>query len=437
MSRFLINPKFFNHYHCNEKIKLLSKLYPTGFNHQYNLIINFVKKWILSITGENYFNNVYVDQSMTYKKMKRKSQLELLKHRNPQISIVHRYDNSFNRENIDLYQKGLNTLLVNRVDESFIRDFENNNFIGVRYRQIKIDFDIKIKTSSRMEQMDLYEKLKLGMKNGSTQDIYTSSTIQVPFELINNMYFTIHNKYIIQDDINSISEALEYINSHSLIPIIYDLDKGTGKYQFYIIVDKYNHRISFLDEMSFDDGEPDGDTYTDFMIDFNFSIYATAPLFFYHIYSDKSNVNTYYMNHVDNIINNNYSTTVDNNYNLLEFPNINERGFQIYIQSKLTEVPAGDLKINFNDIYNGVELSDNIRSVYLYCIDRKINPEIFLDIKFLYLGKYLNVETDWFNDNIIVKDIPNLSDLDILIYLDTNFINKTMIELNMSNFRNE
>lgn len=433
MSKHIIDPKLFNHRHCKEYNELLTKLYPTGFNHQYSLIVKFVEKWIKSVAGEDYFKNTYIDQSISYRKMKRKSQISLLKNSNPQLAIFHRYDNSFNRENVDLYQHGNKNLLLNRIDESFFRDLDKNTFLGVRYRQIKLDFDIRIKVSTKLEQFRIYDHLRLGLKEGSTQDLYEKNvTIHIPFELVNTMYLNNTGKEIIQNDVDSISEALSYINSGTMIPIIYDLNKSTGNYDFYMLVDNYCHRINFLDQISIDDGEQIGDTYDSFMIEFSFSVYATAPLFFYHLYSDKSEISKYYLTDKTEIINDEDKIISDTVYTKLEVKNKNEQGYQLYTQSVLIDVEPGDLVINFDDLYNGLDLQDNLRRVYLYCIKRYINPELFIDIRFIYMGKELKVIPDWFNDKITVKDIPTKSSLDILLYINTEFVNKTIVELDMT-----
>ena len=432
MGDIIINPKQFNHYMIKEKVSLKSKLYPTGFEHQYDLIVGFVKKWILSVVGENYFKNIYVNESIAYKRLKRKSQTDLLKYDNPQIAIIPRIDFNYNRDNIDLYQKGLNTLQLNRIDESIIKDFENNSFIGLKTRQIKIDFDIKIKLSTKIQQLKLYELLKIGLKAGSTQDIYEESTFQIPFELINDMYYGLFDKKIESNNLEDTKKIVDYINSHSIAPVKYDLDLSNGTYQFYIDVEEFNHHISFLDEISIDDGEREGQSYTNFMIDFSFSIYSPCPMFYYWFYSDKSKINNYVYSYD--------STKIKDNNETLEFSDIIKpitipnklNNHELYISTQITDVKKGDFIMSISEVKNGLGFADQIQKSIEYCISRKINPCVFISFLALYQGIKKEIEVDWYGDKLIIKDIPRDCTLDFVIYVDKLYINKIISDIKLN-----
>lgn len=432
MGRVIVNPKMFNHYYMREKVELNSKLYPTGFEHQYDCIVGFAKKWILSITGEDFFNNIYVNESISYKRTKRKTQLELLKYDNPQIAIVPRIDSNFNRDNIDLYQRGIETLQLSRIDESLIRDTDNKSYIGMHPRQIKIDFDIRIKLSSKIQQLSLFELLKLGLKAGSTQDIYEPSTFQIPFELINEMYSKLFNKELKEDNLDNSREIVEYINSHSITPVRYDKDLSSGRYHFYIDVTDYDYHIVFLDSISIDDGEREGQTYNNYMIEFSFSIYGSCPAFYYWFYSDKSNVSEYIYSYENNKIQDNRGS-IETINEIIEFKIPEKYNNQdLYLSTQIEDLPEGDFTMYISDIKEGLGFSDQLMKVIDYCVSRHINPSVCISFLSYFKGVRKEMEINWFNDKIIIRDIPINCVLDFAVYVDKLYVNKILADIKLN-----
>lgn len=432
MGKFIINPKMFNHYYMREKVNLNSKLYPTGFEHQYDCIVGFVKKWVLSLTGEDFFKNIYVNESISYKRIKRKTQLELLKYDNPQIVIIPRIDSSFNRDTIDLYQRGIETLQLSRIDESLIRDTENKSYIGMHPRQIKIDFDIKIKLSTKVQQLKLFELLKLGLKSGSTQDIYEPTTFQIPFELISEMYSKLFDKELKENSLEDSKEIVDYINSHSITPVKYDKDLSSGRYHFYIDVTDYDYHIVFLDDISIDDGEREGHTYNNYMIEFSFSVYGACPAFYYWFYSDKSKVSNYIYSYENNKVNDNRdSLEIIHSINEFKIPE-KYNNQDLYLSVQITDVPQGDFTIYISDIKEGLGFSDQLMKVIDYCTSRHINPSVCVSFLTFFMGIRKDIEVDWFNDKIIVKDIPLNCVLDFAVYVDKLYVNKILADIKLN-----
>lgn len=415
----------FTHYET-EDIHLLSKLYPTSLPEQYGHIIEFVKEWILSKFEDGFFKEVYVDQSMVYKKVKRRRQKELLKYQNPQIGIFPKYDDTYDRDTVDMYLWGVDKIMITKHDESFIHDRETHNSISLKLRNIKVDFDVRIKLSTKIQQINLYENLKIALRTSASQDIYTPCKIQMPFDILNDMYYEYYGKNIIRNDIDSINHALKYFNDRTKVVIEYELDKSNGDYYFYLLVDGLNHRIKF-DSISIDDGEQEGDTYSNFMIDMSFYVNCPAVSFFYRLFSDKSkNIDTFISS--SEVIDNGNSVESIDEYEKIE---IDSRvgDFELYLQSTIEDVDKGDLSLSYSEIFGGLSIDTTIEKVFNHCIEYYISPSKFIEFVFKYNNNKLDIENDYKNGKILVKNVPENCNLTMLIYLDAYYMKSILMSM--------
>lgn len=438
-SYMTINSRMFENKINKDKINLNTQLYNANYEYHYDDIVRFAKEWILSVTGEDYFNNIYVENSHNYKVLRRRKIRSLLKNEDPQMAIIPRYDTSYNRDLIDVYLHGHNTLKMNRYDSAIIRDTKRNSYIGVDTIQIRVEFDVKMKFKTKIQQMNMYNKLKLGLKCGRTQEFYRDdSKFVVPFNVINEMYEGLFGSEIDQTSVESIQEAMEYLNSVSLCPIIYDLNLANNKYLFYLLIDQYRYHITFLDDISVDDGNRSGHINEDFMLDFNFSITAPAPYFYYWLYNDKRNTKI-----LTNVLQGDEIQPKDTLektdipvIELKEFTApVTLNGWDQYINTVIHEVKSGDLVMNVEDVTLGLGFSKPIIDTIKYCTDRYINSDVFIGIIAIQSGVRLDVECKWIDGTITIKDIPNDGNVDMYIYTDKNYINKTIIEIKANSGR--
>lgn len=411
-------------HYTNEDVHLLSKLYGADISEQYGQTLSAIKKWILSNFDDNYFgDSIYIDQEMIHRKLKKKGQRKLLKLKNPQLGIFPKYDFDHNRDTVDLYQWGINKLMLTKDDRSFIRDKETKNSIGLDFEEMKIDFDLRIKLSSKIEQINLAKRLKSSMRVSMSEDIQEKGKVSIPYQILNDMYRDYFNEDIIRSDINSINKAIKYFNDRSKITIQYELNKSSGEYNFYMLVDNITYRIK-VDSISIDDGYQEGDTYSNFMIDISFTSYNTSISRFYRIYSDKSNITKFYI--TDTEIENNVTETITNEiYNKIEEPEFISDNFSLYQESEVNGVELGDLEITYEDLLTNIGVGDLI-PVFNKCIENRISPNRF--IKFIVKSNNdpLEIINDFENGIMTIKNIPS-SNLFIYCYLDSVYVKSLKI----------
>ena len=293
---------------------LHNNLYVPSYVHGFSLAIEYMKEWFLKYLPDINFKYIHVNGKHMFDDYKRFNN-QNIKREKPCLVITPTVDFEYNRDNLDLYQAPAD-IFLRRSDfqRSFFKDFDKELYLGMQMQNLRMQFNFRVKVSTRAEQLDLKEKMNLRFRIGATQAEERSADFVVPMELLINVahdagfkvkqfekcdnsyvfsegleYFIINNgKFmninVTKDTFNSMVNTglyvrclptieepmkfLEYLNTHSLIPFSYKLRAISNHPEYYIrLSDLYCH-ISTRDHLSLDDGEREGMLDNNFNIDF-------------------------------------------------------------------------------------------------------------------------------------------------------------------------
>ena len=388
--------------------------------HSYSLAVLYMRDWFLRQFDEDYFKTVYVNGKHVFDDYRRFNKKQLLKIEKPAVSILPTIDYSYDRERVDLMLGGRSVLTRrSRIfDDSIIRDYENNYFLGMDMKQLQMNFTYRIRVSSRAQQIDLYNFMKFAFRVGSTQHEFVSYDFHIPYEIMLNI--ARHAGFeIIEDEtkqkrkrVKDIVKFMQYLNSHSGLPILYKMRTINGNSEFFFrMPDMYTH-VSVLDELSLDDGEREGQLDNNFHIEMNCTVKIPTPQYYYYYSSDKiakkfeSRKNLAGLYEISNI----------------NPPDRNESGWEQYLITEYMEEEKHIDTIVFKDLLTDAGLLSVLNST----IKMGLSPKLFMDIKFYNNRTERPVKIDWETCSIIVdSDLPAEISV-IAIYIDLQYVNEQL-----------
>jgi len=401
--------------HYNQKLN--SSLCIPSMNHTYSLCIEYMKSWFLTKFDDKFFNTVYLDGKYIYDDFRKMTKDEMLKVIKPSVSITPQIDFNFNRDNIDLYTGGIE-LYMNKTfhKNTFFKDFIKHSFIGLTMELIQINFNFRLKISTKASAIDLLKYMQMAFRVGSTQSKYINMDVHIPYKLM--LQVAQDCEFEIKDNkIVDVCGFLHYLNKRSQLPFLYKLRTVKGLYEFFIrLTDVYIH-IN-VPEINCDDGEREGQLYSNFIIEMQSIVRFPAPKF-YAYYS--------LCNH-DMISIKDEKSNTSNTYKLelTKVPILNEYGWVQYRDADYRSLDRSHpFVVNFKSILEDyiIELVDHNKRL---CI----SPAIFLQIKFYNNFKEIPITVDWSEYTFTANDIIEDDVSYIIIYADFEYINqqKTLLE---------
>ena len=404
--------------------KIHSNLALPSYVHGYSLAIQFMRDWFISKFEKDYFNTIFVEGRHVlddYKKFYK----QIIKGKNPRLRIEPRVQYDFDRDTIDSYMAPPELYLrKSTYNESFFKDYDRDLFLGLQMRSLRMDFNFKIRVDSRAKQLDLYNRMMLYFRIGSTMHENLSIDFHIPKSIMLNIAdragFEIKNGEIVD-----IIEFLNYANSHSDLPFLFKIRAINQKAEFFIRMKELYTHISCIDKPQLDDGERDGKLDNNFHIEMNCILTIPIP-HFYAYYSAKDltvGIETKEMNEGCVAI---YSI------NAFEIPNVDENGWtRAAITDFMTD--KGDTEMDLSSIFNG---DNSLARAIKHDLTRGISPYHFINVQ-VYRGedvaKDVPVQMDW-NTKIAHFKEPQPEEVyHIAIYYDRNYINTLDIELDNYN----
>lgn len=403
--------KYFESVQLNENISVPSDM------HGYSLAIEFAKDWFLEQFENDFFKTVYINGKHVfddYRTVLNQKKIRVIE--KPAVAIIPTIDINFNRENLDLYLGGKN-LLIRRSSynqHGFFSDEENNMFMGTYLKQIKLNFNYRIRVASRAQQIDLVNYMKLAFRIGATQSHYLNLDFHIPYDIMLNIAkdsgFEINDERIVD-----IYGFLKYLNSHSNVPFLYKFRTVNGRNEFFIkVINAYTH-VSCLEELSIDDGERNGALDNNFNIDMNMELKIPVPAIYWYLSKEKLNTK----------FSQRYTLKGLYSYRSFEPPERNENGWDQYLSTEWYNENEDTYldTINFTTLLGNERLMRVIR----HTKETLISPRVFMDIK-LYNDTYeIPITIDWDTYDIIVKkDLPSYI-TKICIYVDKLYLNEQLI----------
>lgn len=413
----------------SEKInKLHANLALPSYVHGYSLAAQFMYNWFESKFEKDYFKGgIYVDGKHVLDDYKNliKDKKEIVKGQNPRARMGFTVEYDFDREMLDTYLAPPDLYLrKSKYNESFFKDYDRDMFLGIEMKALKMNFNFKVRVNTRSQQLDIYNRMLMYFRIGSTMYENLSIDFHIPKAIILNIAdkagFDIKNNEVVD-----VISFLQYLNAHSDLPFLFKIRAVNQKAEFFIrIRDLYTH-IDCKDKLQIDDGERDG------KLDFNFHVemncVLTIPIpHFYSFYSASDltiGIETKELSQ---------NCVAIYSINVFDIPDVDHNG---WIRAAITEYATdkGDTEIDLSRIFEG----DNVLSQSVkHDLTKGISPQHFINIVVYHgndIAKLCKIKMDW-ETKIAYFDQPQEEEiLYIAIYYDRKYINELDIELNNYN----
>ncbi len=402
----------------NHKILLNSDISVPSTIHGYSIGVEYIKKWFLDKFDDNYFKTIFVAGKSVFDDYRRLSRQELLSIEKPAVSINPVLDVDYNRDFVDMYPGGLKMYAKRTCtyDKAFFSDYDNNTYLAMHLRLMKINFNFRVRLKTRAQQIDVFEYMKIAFKNGSTHGEYVDMDFHVPKEII--ICIAQDSGYEVDENgkVKDVVGFLHYLNSHSGLPFMYKLRTINGNNEFFIKAPHLFMHINCVDPLSMDDGERQGQLDNNFHIEMNCELKLPVPQFY-----------IYYTDHTV-VLEKKFKRELLGLYNLsdvYQIPEVNDKKWEILIKTDWVNDDYYLDTIEFEELLKRPDLE----KLLAHTKNMGLSPSIFLDIHLYNNFKEIPIEIDWINYEIIVKSVLKDKQSSIAIYADRGYINEQLLVL--------
>lgn len=429
MNRVRVSPEEISYYtdvrrtkYPSEKInKLHANLAIPSYVHGYSLAIEFMYHWFESKFEPGYFKGgIYVDGKHVLDDYKQHPR-GVIKRQNPRARIEPTVEYDYDREMLDTYLAPPSLYLrKSKFNESFFKDYDRDMFLGLDMRALRMNFNFKIRVGSRSKQLDLYNRMNLYFRIGSTMHENISVDFHVPKEILLNIAdragFEVKDNEVVD-----IISFLEYLNAHSDLPFLFKIRAINQKAEFFIRVSGLYTHISCTDKLSADTGERIGKLDFDFHIEMNSVLTIPIPHFYSFYSASELTVGI-------NVKEPSENTVAIYSISPLEIPNVDENG---WIRAAITDymTDQGDTYMDLSPIFTG----DNILAKSIqHTLTNGISPYHFINLKVYKendLARLCKVKMDWETKRAYFIEPMEEEILHIAVYYDRSYINELDIQL--------
>ena len=401
------------------KIHLNSDISVPSTIHGYSIGVEYIQKWFLEKFDKDYFKTIFVAGKSVFDDYRRLSKQELLTVEKPALSINPTLDIEYNRDFVDMYPGGLKNFARRTCtyDKAFFSDYDNNNFIGMHLRLMRMNVVFRIRVKTRAQQVDLYEYMRIAFKIGSSHKEFKDVDFHVPKEIIicvaKDSGFEVDKNGKVIDVIG----FLQYLNSHSGLPFMYKLRTINGNNEFFIKASHLCMHILCTDPMSIDDGERQGQLDNNFHVDMSCVLTFPVPQFY-----------AYYTDHTIEL-EKKLKRDLLGLYNLsdvYQVPEMNENKWEILIKTDWVNDTKYLDYIEFKELLERPEL----QTVLTHTLKTGLSPSIFLDIQLYNNFKNIPITIDWKDFKINVTRVLDDKQSTIVIYADRGYINDQLLVIN-------
>lgn len=405
-----------------EKInKLHGNLALPSYVHGYSLAIQYMHDWFESKFEKDFFKGgIYVDGKHVLDDYKNMFSKNIIKGMNPRARMEPTVQFDYDRENLDSYMAPPNLYLrKSKYNQSFFKDYDRDMFLGIVMRALRMDFNFKVRVSTRSEQLDVFNRMEMYFRVGSTMHENVSVDYHVPKAIMINIAdragFEIRGNEIV-DAISFIN----YLNSHSDLPFLFKMRAINQQPEYFIRLTGLYAHINNIDKLQLDNGERDGKLDFNFHVEMNCTL--TIPIPHYYSFYSASDI-TYKIDLKEM----NLNTVALYSINPLEIPKVDENGWaQAAVTSYMTD--KGDTEMDLSSIFVG----DNILSKTIHHdLVKGLSPAHFINIKVYYnddRARECPITMDWDKSIAYFTGPMDEEILHIAVYYDREYINTLNIE---------
>ncbi len=400
-----------------EKLHLVKNIAVPSEVHGYSLGVEFMRDWFLDKFPQDYFKTVYVNGKHVMDDFRRFNKEKILTVERPALAIIPSINTEYNRDTVDL-ELGGRDVLVRRspiYHDAFIQDFDNNIFLGIVLKQLEMPFNFKIRVSTRAQQLDLANYMKMSHRIGATQFKYLSLDFHIPYEIILNI--AKDNNFVIEN--NKVKDNigfLKYLNEHSFLPIMFKFRTINGKSEYFVRVDNAYTHISCLEPLQLDDGDRNGQLSTNFHIEMNSILKIIVPNYYFYYSKESVPIGPQQITSLESLY----------TYKTVEPPEKNYKGWDQYLSTEYDEPNMYIDNIDFNELIEGGQLAKVIN----YTKSIGVSPSVFIDIQVYCAREFVETEINWDTMQIQVNQKMDEELSKITIYIDKGYFNEQLVVIN-------
>ena len=343
-----------------------------------------------------------------------------LRKEKPCLAIVPKIDMSYNNENQYMKVLGLDRYIRRgALYSGFFYDFDNNKCINVEMKKIQVNFDFTIRLSTRAQQIDMADYLRMACRIGMTDGTERDMDFHLPYELM--MQVAKDTNFEVEDNkVKNPIQFLRYLNSNSSLPVLYKLRGVTGKEEFFIrIKECYIHtRFNSIDV---DEGERTGQVSSNFNINLSFTCTFPCPNFY-----------IYYSKFASDIPIGAVPAKIETGLaayaiKITRFADVDEHGWNLAMTTDIEEDDHTKmLEIDLEYLFKADNDYNDIYKMVQYCKDNYISPEVFINFKMFNMGDPVPIIVNWRqmvirSASILKGDINSLA-----IYLNYGYMNEQL-----------
>lgn len=415
--------------HQIQSIKLNDYISIPSEIHPYSLGIEYMRNWFLEQFDDGFFKTIYVNGKHIFDDYRRFNKERLTKQPEmPALAIIPTVDMSYNRDNVDLQVGGRQVL--NRRSRWFqnalIQDYTNNIFLSMNTKLVQMNFTFRVRVTSRAEQIDLANFMKYAFRVGSTQGKNMAYDFHLPKEIMLNIaqsagyeleMDTKNNEMKVKD----IRSFLDYLNRHSMYPILYKLRNINGNSEFFIRVPGMYTHITNTDELSLDDGERVNQIENKFHVEMNCILNIPAPQFYWYYSKDK----------VDERFKENLKFAGLYKFKDRISPDKDEHGWRQYLSTEYVDDDLAVKTINFEELLENKDL----KAVMNHTKATHISPSIFVSLKLFNNQTEIPIRINWETFDIIIDREENfdIEESELTIYVDLKYMNEQLMVMRSMN----
>lgn len=409
---------------------LKSDIITASLSTAYSQCIELVRAWFLSKFDNDFFDYIYVEGSNVLKESLKPKESQIIHKRSTRASLTinPQIDEEFSNDGRDLQMAGTDLYLRNSSSlQPFFKDIKNNRCLSVEMELLSMTFNFRIKVHSRAQQLDLFQYMRKAFRIGYTESYYVDQDFLLPRKLM--LCLAEDGGFDIDENgnVKDVFKFLSYLNSVSMIPILYKMRAATQSREYYgRFPESYVH--FYMPNLTKDDGDRPNHLATEFGVEMNLEVKFPAP--------------AYYAYHTDNVglelpkfDDSSVDTSFVYNINTIKWaiiPDINEKGWLLYVKDingYLEENLSEPLKIEFEEYFEG-ELLNLIKAH----LNKYISPALFMDIKVFNDGNLMPGTMNWDKLEWVSTEVPTTGLSSLALYMDMEYVNnQRIIEFNMMN----
>lgn len=384
----------------------------------YSLCVEYMREWIMKEFkhqyNEDFFKTVHIEGKHMFDDWMKYNNRDLLKKLKPSLSIIPQIDYEFDREGLDKKLTGLS--MYNRRNlfrNCFFKDDVLNLHLGVVMKLLLVNFNFRVRVSTKSQQLNIAEFMKYAFRVGATQGHDVDFDFHVPYNLVMRIAKDIG--YEVRDGkVTELIKFMNYLNKRSYVPFLLKFRNVNGKHEFFVRFSSLYVHIH-NQSISIDDGEREGGISSNFYIDMQCAVRFPGPA--YYLYYSEKQIDGLGFSSDDGSISF-YPLPIS------RIPDINDKGWQQYTTSGYAyEDLTKPLTINFAELLEGTDLKEYIDK----CKNRFISPEVFIEIKLYNEFELQDYVFDWEKLILTTKNIMKSEHSYLVIYVDNKFLNENEI----------